>query len=234
MTRNPPSDPVPDAADTSTSDEDLEAIVFGMGPGEWAGHLATNLAKASQALLRAVDHLEDERRDTSDAIDAQAKSDVRAKAAELLAELVSLLEAMPIVQRAPDVTSGLRYLMESLYDVDRGAAPRWLVAKATKSHLKRATAQVQWLQVVTCVQLIRLLPEYESENKAAVKVSQDTGQAVSSIKRWCDKLYHPQKHDNPAAREAIETEVMQIRALMKLFPDQSWVWRRVAELLPHC
>lgn len=232
MNRNQQPGSSLDAPDERTSYNDLESVFFGMDPGEWACLLVNGLVVSSGQLDHARRHLADERRDTTDAIEAQAVADVRAKAVQLLANLVATLEAMPIVQSVADATCGLRYLLTSLYDVERGSAPAWLVAKSTKSHPERASSEVEWMHVVICVQLLRLLPEYNSENKAAKKISEDTGRALSSVKRWCDRLHHPLKHKNAAARQEIETEVMQIRAIMAIAANPSVVWRRISELLP--
>lgn len=213
--------------------QDLEFAFGGTDPLEWVGHLHQRLTYSSRNLAIARSVLDDETKDFED--DAAALADVRLKAALVIAELYQMLSAMPLMQSAPEALEGLRYVLTSIHDVERGAAPAWLVAKSTKKHPARSIAQTEWMFIVICVQLLRLLPKYHSEKAASEKISSRIDRPVTTIKRWCRKLYCPTRHTVPAARARIESELQSIRVLLKLVPSQNHaaiIERRIAELLP--
>ncbi|MBU6395764.1 MAG: hypothetical protein KGQ75_14435 [Sphingomonadales bacterium] len=221
--------------DDWTSYEEVMTLVFGTDPAQWAAILRDKLLIASDRLRNARAFLADKSRDTSDKIDAAAVDEVRRASGLLLGELYNTLSAMPLMQMAPEALDGLHYVLKSIVDLDRGAAPKWLVAKSTNHHPKPTPARVEWLGIVTAVQLVRLLPEFKREDSAVKEIKKLTGRPVSTIKGWCRRLFNPTTCEVPEARQEVEMELATIRAVLMVTPaseHSAIIRRRAKELLP--
>ncbi len=228
------ADTAPADVEERTPYEEMESVIFGMDPGDWATILVQKLLAASSDLRDAQSHLLEDVRDIDDKIDQKALADVRQKAALIVANVFEMLKAMPIMQMTPEALEGLHYVLTSIVDVERGSAPAWLVAKPTKAHPTQSTKRVQQMIIVTCVQLLRLLPAFKTNDAATKEIAHRCGTRPGTIKRWCNELHHPERSKVPAARDQIETEVMQIRAKLKVADQRNHtaiVLQRIQELL---
>jgi hypothetical protein len=222
-------------ADSRTSYEDMEAIIFGRDPGDWAEELHHRLSMASMRLHQALAHQADPAREITDAADAEALANVREKAVHVIATLYETLAAMPIMQGRPYALDGLDYVLTSIYDVERGSAPDWLIAKPTKAHPKRMNEQIEWKLIVYSVQLLRLLPDFKTEDAAVNEIARRTQRPSGTIKRWCRKLYSPDRHEVPEARDWIKTELMGFRVALNFIQPEfhrNIIDKKISELLP--
>lgn len=215
--------------------EDMQVLAFGlMDPCDWAATLSNKLSAATQILHAAREHHGDSSKDIEQSTDAEALAGIRAGVSEYLTELYVMLHSMPMMQRQPHILEALGFILSGLEDIDRGAAPDWLRPLATKRHSKSLENENEWVPIIAALELLRLGPQVNSVDAAAKKIHGRTGRAISTIKYWHRQLYHDGKRGRATARTAIQSEIGQMRQLVKLANSEdrsAIIARRVDELL---
>lgn len=203
----------------SYGDTEAEELFFGKNPYIWAEELCHTLLMASLKLYQARADQSDPAREIADEKDMEASENVRLMAEHVVATLYQFLAAMQVMQKIPGVLDGLHYILSSIHDVGRGSPPDWLITKPTKRHPKTIDEQVEWKFIVCSVQLLRLLPEFRTEDAAAKEIARRTKRKIGTIKRWCRKLYCPTRCEVPQARDWIETHLMTISVASQFLPE---------------
>lgn len=219
-------DNVGTACETDNSDaaphistDDMEAVFFGKDLHVWAAEFCQTLLTASLQLHLAREYQSDPSREIADEKDLEATENVRQMAEHVVATLYEFLAAMPIMKTIPGMLDGLHYVLSGIHDVGRGSPPDWLIAKPTKRHPKTIDEQVEWKFIVFSVQLLRLLPDFRTEDAAAKEIARRTKRKIGTIKRWCRKLYCPTRCEVPQARDWIETHLMTISVASQFLPE---------------
>lgn len=215
--------------------EDMKVLSFGMmDPCDWAATLSTKLLAATRGLREARIHFADPAKDVTHFTEADALKAIRAAVRHYLAELQIMLHSMPILQSQPETLEALQFILAAMTDIDRGSAPEWLRARATKNHPKRLAAEAEWVPIVVALEMLLLDTRISSIDAAAKYIQIRTGRRLGTIKDWHGKLYRRGQSERPAAWAAIKeslSEWQQLLRLVKVNDRAAYIERRVQELL---
>lgn len=208
--------------DDRTSYEEMESIIFGMDPGDWAAILHQKLTASSIRIANARALSDDANRDITEESTAADLANVRHNVSQYLSELYLTLCAMPLMQSSPTALDGLRFIATCLADVERGAAPLWLLAKPTKRHPTKLAELSDWAMIIECVELARLKPGSASVDAASKEIAKMSGRAVGTIKDWHRRIMSPTDCKYPAAQSSIRESLTETKArLMFAVVDRS-------------
>lgn len=224
-------------------EEIAEAMVFAFGhrgPLDWAGELHNRLMRGAARLAAARAHSEDQKRDSTDELEAEAKTQVRLTATDFLAEIYQMLKAMPLFEEQPEILDALKFIITEIASVEKGATPSWLIATPSKRHFKNTTKEAEWVPIIMALELLITLPEFSNQHAASTAIADATGRPLGTIKHWHRKLYNGGKSgrvtdfERPYAASQIRSEVhlfMDLRNYTKPYKYQTFVVARVQELL---
>jgi hypothetical protein len=234
-------------SDDVVPEEEQEEIVdateffFGpLDPVDWAAELNRRLSGATIKLAAARSNYANQSRDSTNEIEADAKTQIRLTVTDYLSEIFLMLHAMPAFQRQPPILEALKFVVTEIASLEKGAVPSWLIAYPSKQHFKSTTKEAEWVPLILALELLCMLPDFSNPHAAASEISRRTGRPLGTVKRWHRKLHNGGKSgktadfERPYAASVIRTEVQSFKVLRKAAEPASYrglVEKRVQELL---
>jgi hypothetical protein len=214
---------------------EMRAISFGaMDPCDWAATLSTKLLAASRSLSAAREHYADPRKDLTHLTDFHALAAIRSGVCEYLSQMFVMLNSMPMMQSQPEILESLQFIIAGVADLDRGNPTKWLTPALTKKHPKRLEKEKEWVPIIAAMELLQFDSRFNRVDTAAKEIARRTDRTVGAIKDWHRKLWLKGKDERPVARQRINEEIQQLRAVLTIADENGrkrLIDRRVAELL---
>lgn len=220
---------------------EAKELFFGdVDPLDWAAELNQRLSAATLRLSAARTNYEDESRDSTSEIEADAKTKVRLAATDYLSEIFEVLAATPLYQQRPPILEAFKFIITEIASLEKGAVPAWLIANPSKQHFKSTTKEAEWVPLILALELLCMLPDFSNAHAAASEISRRTGRSLGTVKHWHRKLHNGGKSgktadfERPYAASEIRTEVKSFKVLRKAADPATYrglVEKRVQELL---
>lgn len=200
---------------------DATEFFFGpLDPVDWAHELNRRLFEATKKLASARTNYNDKTRDSTDQIEADAKTKLRLATTEYLSEIFVMLHALELFWKQPPILEAFKFIITEIASLEKGTASRWLIANPSKQHFKSTTKEAEWVPIIASLELALLKSSIHSVDAATRYIALRTGRKIGTIKDWHKKLNNggssgpPLDPTKKVAADSIRTIVYEMRALL--------------------